>query len=64
MGEATPLRYWLELDALTEDRAIYTGPNNMAATIDRALFNSEGKPIRVVIVVSDLDPCAEDGEGQ
>lgn len=51
MSDDAAILYRLELDSLTADRAIYTGANDLAATIDRATFNAQGHPTHVVLWV-------------
>lgn len=53
--ESTPLTYWLDLNELNAKWASYKGPNDSVVTIDRAAFESGGKPLTVTLTLGKVE---------
>lgn len=60
MSDREPLTYLLTLDGLNSEMATYQGPNGAMAQVDRAAFDSNGRPTEVKVVIGRVEETGID----
>jgi len=54
-AKADVVMFTLSLDQLNDERATFTGHNGTSATVDRAAWEHEARPLRITLVLCEVD---------